>query len=344
MFFHQVYIEGFLDWIDTFTEVTGLSTSNAAQIYAELCGFNRIETMLEALSNRDKVMGDFAQQKIVDEFIGIIVRQGDDLVSPEVLKERHAWHHTILTYHGFDEEFINNFSVKISPTSETGLLYFEYPRKASISEWYVKLPYEFRDRKEELEKIKLKSNDKPDINTEQWMNLFNQLGFQIHTSSISSEVSCDSSSFSIGKNNKLYAEIYISDTIKYPFEADSERVQTIKSRVERFVNFVDFKMIAIVLWPNPISVSRGNQKVIFYGMLLHEGWWYDMPLHTESNSMERILNDSFLVGAESIYFENSDWFDFEDSDSTLPKVLFSNKPIKQDRRVPLVISTLKPKK
>jgi hypothetical protein len=313
--------DSFLEWSQAFCETTGLGPKEAALIYSELCNLKNVETLMRLLVQRDEALSDYVHQNISDQYTSIIESECDEKIDSESLEERHEWYSEVLDHHGFDLDFIQMFLKNLSPTSDLGERYFEYAKKASVKDWYIRTPYAYKDKRDEQEYLKEYPLN-PEIELTQWQYLFRNIGFKIFQDRQQPDIPCSGSSFSVGEEHRINAMVYLADVSKYPFEADSDRVTELKKRALGIRAFLP-EVTIILLWSNPTILRKpiSNESVVFYGQINYKDTWSEMPLNPKTRNIKSLINDIRIVGDDFTAFINRDWSKISDNELMTIKTL-----------------------
>lgn len=330
-----IHIDELFNWVDDFTKVTGISTYAALQVYAECCYFQDANALLQRLIGIEAEYTRRLENSETDE-------DGNPDIDGEIFCDHYGNHQLILDHlsdndaekfashymevlihHGFKKQFSKYFVEHFHPLSECVtsnapvvdsrfLLDGDYSYKPFYTQPPRAPEYNWLGIFERLE-------SEPAVYPDGWIAVFKALGFGGLDYNTGPSWPAYEPSFFVGSTDS-------SDEVD-PFDfSDSTPVYVTPISITEQNTFsydmCELRNIlknegadegCIVLYSAPYIVRAPDKKTFLsiWGEIFDGSTWKVMPLHTNSTSIQKILEDAFSYGSEP------KWKDISSSDQPL---------------------------
>lgn len=318
-----------LEWIELFAASTGLPSTTAAMIHAELCHYptatilfletSQLELTLDSLEKNDEEEYEEKMSEhscTFDEFL----EEFDD----DAFRQRTAHYAAILKFHGFTDAFMDAFLENLSPSSES------HPERVVVENVFedsgfndqpvyviVDECFETDDDEDEgdesgpdLDRLRSAVRHMLDhqrlerpVNPAGWLALMGRLEFKIVEDSIRDEYQVGEPSFFIDENEKGHVPVFIVGATRNAYDEEDEAGRIMRDMVQTIVR-MNHCPKALLFYGGPSLIADDTQMkegLVFWGEVLAESAWGELIIHQDTHTVDRIIADSKVVtrGLES---------------------------------------------
>jgi hypothetical protein len=315
-----------LEWIELFSASTGLPSTTAALIHAELCHYptatilfletSQLELTLDSLEKNDEEEYEEKMSEhscTFDEFL--------EELDEDAFHQRTAHYAAILKFHGFTDVFMHAFLENLSPSSES------HPERVEVEKVFedsgfndqpvfviVDECFETDDDEDEsepnIDRLRSAVNHMLDhqrlerpVNPAGWVALMARLGFKIVEGSVAEEYTVGVPSFFVDENEKGHIPVFIVGAIRTAFDDEDEAGRIMKVMVQSIAH-MNHCSKALLFYGSPSVIADDNdmkEGLVFWGEVFAESAWGELILHQDTHTVDRIIADSKVVtrGLES---------------------------------------------
>jgi hypothetical protein len=329
-----------MEWVDIFTFTTGIHPSHSVRIFAELSELSLPE-LFALVSEREMSLtrvevGSDLELEAHNDLISEIELGTDEVLEDmdeEEYDERVDHYIAVLDHHGLNHHYVDFFLEHISPTSgyrffpeEFGIDKLEALRaRAFDEEGFNPEPYEADDFDEDddieiIEQVEAEIQQLYEVaqltqtlDPTGWMAVVKFLGLPLETGV--DVIKCDVglSMFHLSAKEGEPIPVFILNVGHKPFDEDSQALAFAKHTIEnKAVELGNPRAIVFFRCPGKVKDLRRGYSLTFWGQTLVNGGWSEMVLHSQSRSVERIIQDSKFISRDPHGFNWGDYCDLND--------------------------------
>jgi hypothetical protein len=306
-----------LEWLDVFCSSTGLSSTMAADVYAELC-YVPTSTFLFAKVSQREIMLDALEHNDEDEYHEQMSQYSISCDENLVDYDEEAYslrmdHYTmVLEHHGFTQAFIDAFLENMSPSSDSR------PSPVALEEifedgkfdpeplFYSEEDLEGEDEvsQDDLETLEAAANHMMGhqrlaraVNPKGWIALLTKLGFEFVEGSIAEEHQIGEPSFFIADKECGHVPVFIVGANRKAYDDQDDAGQIIRMMVQTITR-MNGCPLALLFYGAPDMISDDknlSEGLVFWGEVFVASAWGEMVIHQGTNSVSKIIEDAKVV-------------------------------------------------
>lgn len=333
---YAIHTDELFIWIDDFIRITGLPINAALQIYAECCYFQSANIMLARLLSIEAEF-DLRLQSCEPNEDGDRDTDGEVFLehyaeyqlclsdlSEEDAKLFSEHYKKVLLHHGFIKQFHSYFIEHFHPLSE--YLTSDSPiidKRFIIKNQYKFTPF-FTGPPDAPSYVWLSVIDRleeePPVDPAGWAAVFKKLGFHGFDGNFDPHFPAYEPVMFVGPTiddvRALCKEVGVEFEVAVDAFDFSDSFEETPIFITPFsvpgpgtIHFGMYELhaeiqqdydTAIVLYSAPYILRAPDKKkfISVWGEILHDEKWMALPLHANSTSIERIIEDAFSLGSE----------------------------------------------
>lgn len=309
MFSPPHFIQSALEWVDTFSGVTGLKPSESTWILSELLGEKDVTQMFSGIAEREDSLGSMPARD-ASAIVRQIADHCDDNIDDNEQSVRFSFYRAVLHHHGFSTEFYAKFRRHLSPTSGVEPTVFSMDKKEMLRSGFNAEPFpvevEGEDEEGEnpfeemismmgegagfFESLRL---SKP-VDPVGWKKLLGRLGFEIKDVNPIPEEPWYPKFFAY--KDDVRHPVFVAGPSKLPFDDDDDLTTYIKEEIRKHT-LINKKDVPLLFWSSP--VTSGDDNLPYWGEVEFQGLWYEMFMSDKVNTVADIVKVSNIMAKQS---------------------------------------------
>lgn len=319
MRYTPVAVEEVFEWMDAFSQVSGVLPSISAKLYAELTMCPSVALMLSQVSQKDIFLGHLQETDPAQynrEIRAQISGTDEHLEEsdPYAYEKRIDHYFSVFRHHGFDRKLIEKILEHMSPSSNDRPRIFN-PGKLDVSDFFNPEPYEASGADDEdddeafeqfghesmAEQMRITIQDhellKKSVDPTGWIELMRKLNFNIIPESIQRDHEMGIPSFFITDQEGELFPVFIVAAVRAAYEKDSSASKTMKEIIQHQLAMNNVER-ALLFYGAPSVIADDkdmSEGLVYWGEVFWDSRWGEMILHQKTNSFDKIARDAAVI-------------------------------------------------